>query len=257
MERHSQTRERDHGAQVVVLDPDGVVLAIVPLSGPRVTVGRLPDTNDIALQPDPERFVTRAAHCTLEQDGGQWFLVDGGSVNGTFLRRGGAPERVHGRAPLRDGDVVCVLASIAESGERRYFELALQALGGDSQATRAVLVHSPASTEGAGAACLSYDVEEARLVLVRGDERHEIHVRAQAHRLIRHMAQRNAAIGGSPALCTHDELMRAVWGDEPMHTRTELAKLVWELRRSLQPYGAERLVENERRRGYRLRTCPE
>lgn len=257
MERHSQVRKREDGAKVVVLGPDGAILATVPLSGPRMTVGRLPDANDIALQPDPERFVTREAHCTFEQDGGHWFLVDGGSVNGTFLRRGTAPERVHGRVALRDGDVVCVLASIAGSGERRYFELALQALGGDPQTTRAVRLPGSASTVGLDTACLSYDVDEARLVLVHGDERREIHVRAQAHRLVRYMVERNAAIGGSPALCTHDELMRAVWRDEPMHTRTELAKLVWELRRSLQPYGAERLIENERRRGYRLRTCPE
>jgi DNA-binding winged helix-turn-helix (wHTH) protein len=70
------------------------------------------------------------------------------------------------------------------------------------------------------------------------------------------MAERNAVIGGTPALCTHDELMQAVWGDEPMHSRTELAKLVWELRRQLEPLGGADLIENERRRGYRLRTCP-
>ena len=35
----------------------------------------------------------------------------------------------------------------------------------------------------------------------------------------------------------------------------ELAKLVWELRRKLEPFGAEHLIENERRLGYRMRTC--
>ena len=70
------------------------------------------------------------------------------------------------------------------------------------------------------------------------------------------MAERNAAIGGAPALCTHEELMHAVWADEPMHTRTELARLVWELRRQLEPLGAANLIENERRRGYRIHTCP-
>ena len=99
-------------------------------------------------------------------------------------------------------------------------------------------------------ACLSYETDEARLVLVKGSERHEIEIRAQAHKLVRHMAER------SPALCTHDELMDAVWGDEPMHSREELAKLIWELRKKLEPFGAEDLVENERRRGYRLHTCP-
>ena len=59
----------------------------------------------------------------------------------------------------------------------------------------------------------------------------------------------------APALCTHDELMQAVWADEPMHSREELAKLVWELRKKLEPFGAEHLIENERRRGYRMRTC--
>jgi DNA-binding winged helix-turn-helix (wHTH) protein len=93
-------------------------------------------------------------------------------------------------------------------------------------------------------------------LLVQGGEKHEIHVRAQGHRLVRHMVERNAASGGEPTLCSHDELMHAVWDDEPMHTREELAKLVWELRKRLEPYAAAHLIENERSRGYRLRTCP-
>ena len=108
----------------------------------------------------------------------------------------------------------------------------------------------------ADVACLRYDFDEARLLLVQGAEKREIQVRAQAHRLIRHMVERNAASGGAPALCTHDELMHAVWADEPMHTREELAKLVWELRKKLEPFGAAGLIENERGRGYRMRTCP-
>jgi DNA-binding winged helix-turn-helix (wHTH) protein len=146
-----------------------------------------------------------------------------------------------------------VLASSADEGERTFFELVFQDRGGDSQATRAVAIpaHAPA------AACLRYDADQSRLVLVRGAERQDIEIRAQAHLLIRYMAERNRTIGGAPALCTHDELMHAVWQDEPMHTRTELAKLVWELRKKLEPFGAAHLVENERRRGYRLRTCPD
>jgi DNA-binding winged helix-turn-helix (wHTH) protein len=92
---------------------------------------------------------------------------------------------------------------------------------------------------------------------VRDGERHEIQIRAQAHRLVRYMGERNAASGGAPALCTHEELMHAVWADEPMHSREELAKLVWELRKKLEPFEAEHLIENERRLGYRLRTCPD
>jgi DNA-binding winged helix-turn-helix (wHTH) protein len=118
-------------------------------------------------------------------------------------------------------------------------------------------MESPSSLEPAvQIACLRYDFDEERLLVVQGAEKREIQVRAQAHRLIRHMVERNVASGGAPALCTHEELMHAVWADEPMHTREELAKLVWELRKKLEPFDAGGLIENERGRGYRLRTCP-
>lgn len=240
------------GADLLVLSPDGRTLADLRLGGSRVSVGRLSGANDVVLGPDPARLVTRVGHCAFEQESGRWFVVDGGGVNGTFLRRGDRLERVAGRRALEDGDVVCVLASLDETGERSFFQLRFHK-SQDSQATRAA---APAVVEGRRKACLRYDAAEARLVLEQGEERREIEVRAQAHRLVRHMAERNAAIGGAPALCAHDELIEAVWAGEPMHTRTELAKLVWELRRALEPFGAAKLIESERRRGYRLWTCP-
>jgi DNA-binding winged helix-turn-helix (wHTH) protein len=253
MESRSAPSALERGAEVVVAGPDGRELGTFGLTGDRVTVGRLPEHNDIVLQPDPELLVTRVAHLTFEREGTQWYVVDGGGVNGTFLRRAGAFDRIGGRTALRNGDVVSVLASITEAGERAHFELAFRTAG-DSQATRAVPVQAG---QAPSPGCLEYDAREARLVLVQGDAKHEIEVRAQAHLLVRYMAERNAAAGGAPALCTHEELMHAVWADEPMHTHTELAKLVWELRRKLEPFGATHLIENERRRGYRIRTCPD
>jgi DNA-binding response OmpR family regulator len=238
MEAHSP-------AELVVSGP-GVPPRRVLLKGVRVTVGRLEDANDVALQPDPEQLVTRTGHLVLERRGAEWVLVDGGSVNGTFLRRGDDLVRVSGRTPLHDGDVACVLAGVSDEGERSFFELSFHAAGADSQATRA----APLEHE----ACLDYDAAEARLVLVQDGARHELEIRAQAHRLVRHMAERNTE-AGAPALCTHEELMEAVWGDEPLHTHEELAKLVWELRRKLEPFGAEHLLENVRGLGYRMRTC--
>jgi DNA-binding winged helix-turn-helix (wHTH) protein len=238
-------------AELVVVGPGGARIASIPLAG-RVTVGRLPELNDVALQPDPELFVSRTAHCVLESVGGQWEVVDGGSVNGTLLRREGRLERVQGRAVLRDGDVVCVLASVGEDGARRYFELAFREGSRDS-ATRAAPLSTVRASGQAG--CLTYEEEAARLVLRQRGARHEIRLRPQGHRLVRHMAERNAAAGDTPVLCSHDELMQAVWQDEPMHTRLELARLVWELRRELRRFDAEDLVESERGRGYRLTTC--
>jgi FHA domain len=230
-------------ATVFVSAPDAADPERLELSGDRVTVGRLPELNDIALEPDPEHLVTRGEHCTFEHSGSTWSIVDGGSVNGTFVRRAGELKRVEGRLPLRSGDVVCILGSMDHQDGARYFELEYETTA-DSQATRAA--ESPEASE----ECLSYDADEARLVLVSRGERHELHIRAQAHKLVAYMAER------SPALCTHAELMDAIWGDEPMHSREELAKLFWELRKKLEPFGAENLVENERRRGYRLHTCP-
>src|SRR6476661_3417787 len=229
-------------ATVVVSGPAGADRETVALSGERVTVGRLAEVNDISLEPDPEHLVTRAEHCAFERIGDSWSIVDGGGVNGTFVRRGSEMTRVAGRMPLRDGDVVAILAAIPHQEDARYFELAFEATA-DSQATRAV--DRPESVGD----CLTYDADEARLVLVARGERHELHIRAQAHKLVAYMAER------SPALCTHAELMDAVWGDEPMHSREELAKIVWELRKQLEPYDAGHLIENERGLGYRLRTC--
>jgi hypothetical protein len=232
-------------AELVVSGP-GMTPRRTLLTGARVTIGRLAETNDVALQPDPQQLVTRTGHLALERQGAEWFLVDSGSVNGTFIRRGGDLLRVTGRMPLHDGDVACVLAGVTDTGQRSFFELSFHSAGADSQATRA----APLEQE----ACLDYDAAEGRLVLVQDGTRHELRIRAQAHRLVRHVAERNAETGTS-ALCTHEELMEAVWGDEPLHTREELAKLVWELRRELEPFGAEHLLENVRGLGYRMRTC--
>jgi DNA-binding response OmpR family regulator len=220
----------------------------LPLTGERITVGRLSDVNDIALQPDPQRLVTRSGHCELRRESQQWVVVDGGGANGTLLRRGRELERLREPTRLESGDVICVLAFIGDGGQREYFELTfdIEQEADDTRAAPSLVTD----------ACLSYSPDSARLALLRASERIEIPLRAQAHRLVGYMAQRNADAGGGPVLCTHDELMHAVWADEPMHSREELAKLVWELRRKLAPLDAEHLVETERGLGYRLRTCP-
>ncbi len=237
-------------AEVVVTGPRRAPAESIALTGDRVTVGRLPELNDIPLQPDPELYISRTAHCTFEREGASWVLVDGGSVNGTYVRRGEEVERIGRRAALRDGDVVCILAAVERDGVRRYFELSYRQVA-DAQRTRA----APVSKIRDVVDCLVYETDAARLLLVQGAARHEIQLRPQGHLLVRYMATRNASAGGTPVLCGHDELMHAVWEDEPMHTRLELARLVWELRRELRRFGAERLVESERGRGYRLRTC--
>ena len=69
-------------------------------------------------------------------------------------------------------------------GRGRYFELEYETTA-DSQATRAA--EGPEAAE----ECLNYDADEARLVLVSRGERHELHIRAQAHKLVAYMAERS------------------------------------------------------------------
>ena len=60
------------------------------LSKERLSIGRLTDLNDIAIEPDPQQLVTRMAHCSIERLAGGWWVVDNGSVNKTFLRSAGS-----------------------------------------------------------------------------------------------------------------------------------------------------------------------
>ena len=248
MEAGPAAGERDGNAALTVFTPDGRVLRSLVLSGERVTIGRLAGDNTVALSPDPERLITRVGHCTLERHGDSWYIADGRSSNGTFLRRDGALMRIHEAVELRDRDQICILAAVSPAGARRYFELDFRATS-DSETTRAVLVDEPPAQ-----GCLRYDTTAGRLVLLHGGAETAIPIRPQAHRLVRYMVSRNAAAGAA-VLCTHEELVGAVWSGEPLHSRLELAKLVWELRRKLAPYGADGLIEGERGLGYRLKSC--
>lgn len=232
--------------QLEVRSPDGNRFAVA-LEKERLTVGRLAELNDIALEPDPQQLVSRRAHCVLEREHGMWWVADSGSLNGTFLRRGVALEPVEGRAALRDGDVICLLARVPDAGEPSFWQLHFA----DPLATYRAAPVMPR------ARCLAYDRPQERLFLVEAGEPRPIALRPQEHRLVRHMAQRNADAGNAPVLCSHEELMAAVWDDEPLHRRDELTRLVWDLRHKIEVDPAQpRLLETEPRRGYRLRTCP-
>jgi DNA-binding response OmpR family regulator len=231
-----------------VVGPDGQQRK-VDLAPDRVTIGRLHELNDVALEPDPQLLVTRQVHCVIERDDGGWWVVDNGSVNGTFVLRGHARsmEQVQGRVSITDGDTIQVLGVLTDTGDARYWTLTLR----DPLRTR------PVSALIARAPCLFYDWLQAKLYRVEGSARIEITLRPQEHKLVRYMAQRNQTNGGVPVLCSYDELIAAVWGDEAMHTQDEVTHLVWGLRGKVESdRNNPRLLETERGLGYRLRTCP-
>ena len=91
------------GTPLIVLRDDHDRQQIVELTPGRspLTVGRQP-ASDIALTWDDQ--VSRA-HAEIECFGDVWTLADDGrSRNGSFVNG----ERVHGRRPLRHGDVIAI-----------------------------------------------------------------------------------------------------------------------------------------------------
>jgi Transcriptional regulatory protein, C terminal/FHA domain len=219
----------------------------VELTKDRVTIGRFREFNDVALEPDPQQLVRRKVHCAVESDPQGWWVLDNGSVNRTFVQRGPAVAVVVGRAPLTDGDVIRVLGRLTEAGQAIYWEITFR---------------DPLGTRSAGympsVAYLEYDWIQAKLFRVDGRDRQEIRdLRPQEHILIRYMDQRNRANGHVPVLCTYEELIAAIWGEEITHTEGEVNRLVWELRKKCEPDLKEpRFLQTVRGLGYRLETRP-
>lgn len=223
----------------------------VEIKTDRLTVGRMEQWNDISLSPDPQQLISRKAHCSIEYNQG-WWLVDNGSVNRSFLRRQSteALEVVQGRSSLRDGDVVCILGQLLEDGDQRYWELTF---------------HDPAITKPAGSAnaptreaLLEYDWAQARLHRIEHGYRKELGpLRPQEHKFLRYMAQRNRANDGEPVLCTFEELIEAVWGEENIVPEADLVHLVWQLRRKIERDPKQpQFLEIVRGLGYRLQLRP-
>ena len=229
-----------------IASPDGQS-SRMELKKDRVTIGRFDLFNDVGLEPDPQQLITRKGHCTIERDADGWWVVDNGSVNGTFLRKGTEMEKVRGRALLKEGDCIHILGKFTEAGEPVYWQLTFN----DPLGTRPA-PHEPVM------AYLEYDWLQARLFRVDELQRQEIrNLRPQEHKLIRYMDQRNRANGNVPVMCTTEELLSALFGDEPAHTEAEVVSLVSELRQKLEPDRKNpRFLETVRGFGYRLVTHP-
>ena len=232
---------------IEIRGPDGQEIT-VELSGERIRIGRLSEFNDIALEPDPQQLITRMIHCAVEREGGNWWVIDNGSVNKTFLRSGQTVKIVDGRAPLNHGDTIRILGKLSESGVPNYWELTFR----DPMKTFRAEGSLPVSY-------LEYDWIQAKLFKVDGLKREEVdNLRPQEHKLIRYMDQRNRANGNEPVMCTYTELIEAIWGDESFgRTENEINRLAWELRQKIESDQREpKCLETVRGLGYRLVTRP-
>jgi hypothetical protein len=224
--------------------PNGETFEI-ELDADRVTIGRFADLNDIGLEPDPQQLVTRRAHCVLEREVDVWWVYDNGSVNRTFIRREQAVEVVNGRAVIRDGDAIRILGMLYEDTEPAYWELEF---------------HDPLRTnrvfDAPHAAYLEYDWIQARLFRVEGVHREAIrNLRPQEHKLVRYMDQRNCANSNTPVMCAYEELIEAIWGDEPDHMNSEVNHLMFGLRQKIELNPSDpQFLQSVPGLGYRLET---
>jgi hypothetical protein len=230
-----------------VFDPDGHPYQTLELKEDRLTIGRLSVSNDLALEPDPQQLISRKGHCVLERDASGRWVVDNGSVNGTFLQQSGTVQMVLGRARLAHQSCIRLLGRLSESGGPYYWTLRFTDLG-----------ETRDGPHDARLAVLEYDWVQARLFRVEGRRRQEIgDLRPQEHKLIRYMDQRNRANGQVPVMCPYEELLTAIWGEEPLHTEDEISHLIYELRQKLEPNPREpQFLQTVKGLGYRLVTRP-
>ena len=210
----------------------------------KTVIGRLGDANDIALEPDPQKLVTRYMHCSIELKNSVYWLIDNDSKNGTFLKRDNNNKKIEGEIKLQNHDLILVLAKINSESNPEYWEIEFN----DPQATdEARLIK--------GEQYIEYDWVQAKLFIINGSIRSEIKgLSPQEHKLLRYMDQRNKNNNNVSVMCTYEELISAIW-DEFSETRTknDVNHLIWGLRKKIEndPQNPK-FLQNIRGMGYRL-----
>lgn len=214
----------------------------------RLIIGRLAGTNDVSLEPDPQKFVTRYMHCTIEEKDDLFWLVDNASKNGTFLKRYNNIRRVHGEVQLKNQDLILILAKIDSKGKPEHWKIKFI----DPQATEEAEIIKDEQY-------IEYDWVQARLYLIIGSKQHEINgISPQEHSLIRYMDQRNKNNNNVPVMCTYEELINAIWDEfSQTHLKNDIIRLIWGLRKKIEPDPQNpRFLQNIKGMGYRLVTNP-
>lgn len=222
----------------------------VELAAGGLHVGREAGWTDLELPADDRRWVSRR-HFRIERQAAGWAVVDEGSRNGTFLRRGAELVPVEGATRLESGDVVAVLARM-DGATPVYWELVFR----DPEVTEPAPQPSRFDPD---TPRLEYDWVQGRAFVQQGGVRDEVvGMRPQEHRLVRHLASRNRD-AGADVLCPYAELIAAVWGEEvnAPHTRDDLARLVHDFRKRIERDPSQpEILTTVRGFGYRLSTVP-
>lgn len=213
------------------------------ISNEKLLIGRLPDINDIALQPDPQSLVTRHMHCFIELRNSTGWLIDNASKNGTFLKRNNLIQKISGEIKLQDNDCIMILGEINENEEPKYWQLTYM----DPLATKDIVNEQTK---------IVYDWIQAKLIISREGKQEVINsLTPLEHKLLRYMDQKNKQNNNVPVMCTYDELMSAVWDDIYSHTPNDVNHIVAALRKKIEKdYKDPLFITNIRGLGYRFIT---
>jgi hypothetical protein len=210
-------------------------------SNEKLLIGRLPDINDIALQPDPQNLVTRHMHCFIEIRNSTGWLIDNASKNGTFLNRNKQMQKISGEIKLQDNDCIMILGEINEKEDPKYWQLTYF----DPLATNDIVKEQPN---------IIYDWIQAKLIITREGKLDVINsLTPLEHKLLRYMDQKNKQNSNVPVMCTYDELISAIWDDIYSHTPNDVNHIVAALRKKIEKdYRIPQFITNIRGLGYRF-----
>lgn len=213
------------------------------ISNEKLLIGRLPDINDIALQPDPQSLVTRHMHCFIEIRNNTGWLMDNASKNGTFLKRNNLMQKISGEIKLQDNDCIMILGELNENEEPKYWQLTYI----DPLATKDIIK---------GQTTIVYDWIQAKLIINRDGKQEVINsLTPLEHKLLRYMDQKNKQNNNVPVMCTYDELISAVWDEIYSHTPNDVNHIVAALRKKIEKdYKNPLFLTNIRGLGYRFIT---
>lgn len=213
------------------------------ITNERLLIGRLPDLNDIALQPDTQNLVTRHMHCFIEIRNSTGWLIDNASKNGTFLKRNSLLQKISGEIKLQDNDCIMILGEINENEDPKYWQLTYI----DPLATKDIVNEQTT---------IVYDWIQAKVIITRDGKQEVINsLTPLEHKLLRYMDQKNKQNSNVPVMCTYDELISAIWDDVYSHTPNDVNHIIAALRKKIEKdYKNPEIIVNIRGIGYRFIT---
>ncbi len=195
------------------------------------------EPNDIYLGPNNCGCVSRV-HCLLVKREGKWWLVRKGRYFPLLQRKAEMEEEeVHTEVQLADGDHIRILGEQSTKGEISWIIHFC-----DGETTLPVLM----------TAFLRYDKQHRALYrVVKGGEQ-RLSLSGQVLDLADFMLERPGHI------FSREELLRAIWGDDPSKDLGNLRNLIHRLREEIEPPGTkEHFLIAHPGAGYSLHTQPQ